>query len=292
MPPRPRTSVTWDGSSLAPLLNRMGSLLPRNWHSHARHGSRQPAPRDFSLAAAMAAAAIVDRPAQGCACARAVASAPAPTTSELVGQRLMVAMKGTRPSPALLGRIRRGEIGGVILFGFNIASPAQLRALTTELQSAARAAGRPPLLIATDQEGGRVRRLPWAGPAESATELGASSAARIRRQALLAGRALRAAGVTVDLAPVADVPGPGSFMAADDRTFGASAAVVGTGGDRVRARARRCAGRRGREALPGDRQGHAQHGLLARRDPREPQCPRAAIWRRSAPRSEPACRSS
>jgi len=29
----------------------------------------------------------------------------------------------------------------------------------------------PPLLISTDQEGGRVRRLPWAGPAESATEL-------------------------------------------------------------------------------------------------------------------------
>ena len=25
-----------DGSSLAPLLNRMGSLLPRNWHSHAK----------------------------------------------------------------------------------------------------------------------------------------------------------------------------------------------------------------------------------------------------------------
>ena len=46
-------------------------------------------------------------------------------------------------------------------------------------------------------------------------------------EALLAGRALRAGGITVDLAPVADVPGPGSFMAADDRTFGASGAVVG-----------------------------------------------------------------
>ena len=58
-------------------------------------------------------------------------------------------------------------------------------------------------------------------------ELGESSPANIRRQGLLAGRALRAGGITVDLAPVADVPGPGSFMAADDRTFGASAAVVG-----------------------------------------------------------------
>ena len=54
----------------------------------------------------------------------------APTTAELVGQRLVVALEGRRPSPALLGRIRRGEIGGVILFGANITGPAQLRQLT------------------------------------------------------------------------------------------------------------------------------------------------------------------
>ena len=155
-----------------------------------------------------------------------VVAAPTPSTAELIGQRLVVAMRGKRPSPALLGRIRRGEIGGVILFGFNIASQSQLRALTAELQNAARAAGRPPLLIATDQEGGRVRRVPWAGPLASATELGESSGTRIRAQARLAGRALRAGGINVDLAPVADVPGPGSFMAADDRTFGPSGTAV------------------------------------------------------------------
>jgi beta-N-acetylhexosaminidase len=175
-----------------------------------------------TAAAILSIARPVDVPA-----GRAVASVPTPTTSELVGQRLMVAMRGTQPSPALLDRVRRGEVGGIILFGFNITSPSQLRTLTTTLQSAARAAGRPPLLISTDQEGGRVRRLAWAGPAKSATELGGSSQAHVRREALLAGRALRTAGVTVDLAPVADVPGPGSFMAADDRTFGASAALVG-----------------------------------------------------------------
>ena len=174
------------------------------------------------VAAAVAVAQSADAPA-----ARAVAAAPAVTTRELVGQRLMVAMRGTRPSSALLGRIRRGEIGGVILFGANITSPSQLRALTAELQTAAHSAGRPALLIATDQEGGRVRRLPWAGPVKSATELGESSPASIRQQGLLAGRALRAGGITVDLAPVADVAGPGSFMAADDRTFGASGAIVG-----------------------------------------------------------------
>jgi beta-N-acetylhexosaminidase len=179
------------------------------------------------LAAVMAAAAVAAAQSAAAPAARAVVAAPTVTTRELVGQRLMVAMGGTRPSPALLGRIRRGEVGGIILFGANITSPSQLRVLTAELQSAARAAGRPPLLIATDQEGGRVRRLSWAGPVKSATELGESSPANIRRQGLLAGRALRAGGITVDLAPVADLPGPGSFMAADDRTFGPSAAAVG-----------------------------------------------------------------
>ena len=181
----------------------------------------------LSLAGLAAMAALSIARSSVAPSARAAAAPPTPTTSELVGQRLMVAMRGTRPSAALLGRVRRGEIGGVILFGSNITGPSQLRALTGELQSAARAAGRPPLLIATDQEGGRVRRVPWAGPVQGAPELGGSSAPQIRREALLVGRALRAGGITVDLAPVADIPGVGSFMAADDRTFGATGSVVG-----------------------------------------------------------------
>ena len=149
-----------------------------------------------------------------------------PTVRELVGQRFVVAMDGTSPSRALLGRVRRGEIGGVILFGSNIENPTQLRRLTTALQEAARTAGRPPLLIATDQEGGRVRRVPWAGPLPSTTALGQLSPAAIRAQALASGRALRLSGVNVDLAPVADVPRTGSFMALEERTFSAVPATV------------------------------------------------------------------
>jgi beta-N-acetylhexosaminidase len=150
-----------------------------------------------------------------------------PTTlRELVGQRFVVALGGTSPSPMLLGRVRRGEIGGVILFGANVAGPAQLRRLTSTLQRAAREAGRPPLLIATDQEGGRVRRLPWAGPAPSTTALGRLTPASIRAEAMASGRALRRVGVNVNLAPVGDVPRLGSFMALEERTFAASAASV------------------------------------------------------------------
>lgn len=156
------------------------------------------------------------------------ATAPGPSVRQLVGQRFVVAMRGPTPSRALLARIRRGEVGGVILFGSNIQSSAQLRELSVGLQRAAREGGRPPLLVATDQEGGRVRRLPWVGPERPAAELGRLSAAAIRLEGRRAGRALRLAGVNVDLAPVGDVPAGASFMAAERRTFGSDGARVAT----------------------------------------------------------------
>jgi hypothetical protein len=48
------------------------------------------------------------------------AASPFPPLAQLIGQKLMVAMSGTTASKRLLGRIRRGEVGGVILFGANI----------------------------------------------------------------------------------------------------------------------------------------------------------------------------
>ena len=159
-------------------------------------------------------------------------STAAPSLEELVGQRLVVAMEGTAPSAALLDRVRAGQIGGVILFGANVRTALQLRALTGSLQAAARASGRPALLIAVDQEGGRTRRLRWAPPARSAQKLGALPESTVRAAALVTAMALRAVGVDVDLAPVADVPSvPGSFIAAQERAFSTDprrAAVLAT----------------------------------------------------------------
>jgi beta-N-acetylhexosaminidase len=88
---------------------------------------------------------------------------------------------------------------GVILFGGNISSPAQLRRLTADLR---RGSWRP--LVAVDQEGGAVRRVPWAGPARSAPQQAA--AGTVQADATAAARTLRGAGITVTFAPVADVP--------------------------------------------------------------------------------------
>ena len=161
--------------------------------------------------------------APGLACLAAwAASAPAATSTplaELVGSRLVVEIDGTAPSPALLGRVRRGEVGGVILMGANVRTAPQVRAMTASLREAARA-GRHPLLVMTDQEGGAVRRFRWAPPAASAEEMGRLGEAAIRRRGRETAQALERLGVDVDLAPVADVPGvPGSFMAAQHRGF-------------------------------------------------------------------------
>ena len=156
------------------------------------------------------------------------AAAP-PTRAQMVGQRMIVAFRGTTAKPALLARIRAGQIGGVILFSENIRSASQLSRLTARLQRAARAAGRPRLLIAADQEGGLVRRLPWAPPKASAEALGTTSKTHVAAVARKAGAALHAAGVNLDLAPVADVPrSQSNFIEAAHRAFATNRYSVAT----------------------------------------------------------------
>ena len=148
-----------------------------------------------------------------------------PTLAQMIGQKLVVRMDGITPSADLLGRIRRGEVGGVILLGFNITTPTALIALTRTLRAAAAAGGRPRLLIAVDQEGGSVKRISWAPPTLSPPQIGRIGSASIARsQGAATGSALRALGIDVDFAPVADVPATtASFMYRQGRTFSFSA---------------------------------------------------------------------
>jgi beta-N-acetylhexosaminidase len=153
------------------------------------------------------------------------ATAATPTLAHLIGQKLVIRMDGTTPSASLLARISHGEVGGIILFGFNITTRTALIALTAELQATAKAGGQPPLLIAVDQEGGSIKRIPWAPPTLSAPQMGRLDSTTIARaQGASAGSALRALGINVDFAPVADVPATtASFMYRQGRTWSFSA---------------------------------------------------------------------
>jgi beta-N-acetylhexosaminidase len=146
--------------------------------------------------------------------------APAPMSLQrAVGQKVVSSFAGPQPSPALLRRLRTGHLGGVVLFSRNIASPAQLRGLTSRLRHAAVSGGNPPPLIAVDQEGGLVKRLPWAPPSSAPAAMTNPGA-----EGRATGRALRAAGFTVDLAPVADVETRPNFLGS--RAFGSTPAEV------------------------------------------------------------------
>jgi beta-N-acetylhexosaminidase len=146
----------------------------------------------------------------------------------MIGQKLVIRIDGKTAGSAVLKRIKRGEIGGVILFPFNITTPAALKALIHTLQQAAADGGQPPLLIAVDQEGGAIKRIPWAPPTLTLAEMGADGRASVaREQGAATGKALHELGINVDFAPVADVPfGPASFMEQAGRTFGMSSATV------------------------------------------------------------------
>jgi beta-N-acetylhexosaminidase len=156
------------------------------------------------------------------------AAASGPTLTQLIGQKLVVAMSGTVPTTDLLGRIRRGEVGGVILFGPNVVSSSQVAALTKQLHAAAIAGGQPRLLVMVDQEGGSIKRIPWIPPTLSPPQLGAlDSTRRARLQGQATGLALKALGIDVDLAPVADVPiSTSSFLYQQGRTWSFSAATT------------------------------------------------------------------
>jgi beta-N-acetylhexosaminidase len=124
-----------------------------------------------------------------------------------VGQVTISSFSGTAAPEYIRRRLRARETAGVILFGANGGDRAQWQGLTRSLQRAAD--GR--ALVMVDQEGGEIRTVGYAGPAASQPFQGRPR--DVRRAARAAGRQLRAAGIEVNLAPVADVPRPGSVMA-------------------------------------------------------------------------------
>lgn len=150
------------------------------------------------------------------------------SNEKLLGQRIMVGLPGPSADPSLLQRIRRGRVGSVILFAFNIVSRGQLVALTSSLQRAARDGGNPPLLIATDQEGGQVKRLPNGPPDLSPPEIAQKGSTTVAaHEGSATGRYMKRLGVNWDLAPVLDVPTfSGAFIWQQGRAFSFSASAV------------------------------------------------------------------
>ena len=143
------------------------------------------------------------------------------TTSDVAaGQVLIGGTYGVELSRATASRVEAGHLGGLILMGRNIESPAQVRTMLSHATRAA-AGGLPPPLLGVDQEGGRVARLKapilQLPPART---LGSRDDEQLTRRAYQTlGRQLAALGFTVDFAPVLDVDDGPEREVIGDRSF-------------------------------------------------------------------------
>jgi beta-N-acetylhexosaminidase len=123
-----------------------------------------------------------------------------------VGQLLMVGTQVTDPTSAQ-STVKKYRLGGVFLTSRFHGSAADLRNDLAQLQAAAKVSSGVPLQIGADQEGGQVQTLQGDDfpPIPSAvTQGGLDSATLASRTKEWAGR-VKNVGVTIDLAPVADV---------------------------------------------------------------------------------------
>jgi beta-N-acetylhexosaminidase len=121
------------------------------------------------------------------------------------------------------------KVGTVLIFSDNFTDAAGLHRLTTQLQRLGREAGLPaPLLIAVDEEGGRVMRIhDGVSPLASQLELGVGGPQAVRQAVAENASGLHALGIELNLAPVADLRSNPADAVIGDRSFGGDPGVVG-----------------------------------------------------------------
>jgi len=163
-----------------------------------------------------------------------------PSLETMIGQMIMVGFRGmdtTTISDSFLAQIRKGYIGGLVLFDYdigskafkrNIQSPTQVKQLIEELQKQAPTS----LFMAVDQEGGKVNRLKTKyGFPKSVTAKYLGTLNNLDTTAYYAiqnAQTLKELGFNVNFAPVVDMdlnpanPVIGKY----ERSYADSAAIV------------------------------------------------------------------
>jgi beta-N-acetylhexosaminidase len=147
------------------------------------------------------------------------------SVEDMVGQMFVVSVGGTEPEYYIEKMVRERNIGGVILFGYNMKSKGQTQSLARQLQKLSmRTEPTVPLFVAVDQEGGSVASAPWVAPEPAAAEVGRrGDPDEARKIAARMGRQLLRGGINTDFAPVVDT---GFGAAIGDRSYGEDPELV------------------------------------------------------------------
>lgn len=150
---------------------------------------------------------------------------PQATLRERAARVLIMGMPDVKDaSQPLPTELMQLGVGGVLITGGNIDTRAQITKLTADLKRAARHG----LVISTDEEPGRVTSFGHIiGTTSSARRLAAvGTTEAMRNLAREQATDLAAMGITVDLAPVADLDAGPATGTIGDRSFSADPAVA------------------------------------------------------------------
>lgn len=144
---------------------------------------------------------------------------------DMVGQMFVISVGGTQPDYYIEKMVLERNIGGVILFSYNMKSEEQVKSLTGSLQKLSMQTDPAvPLFVAVDQEGGDVASAPWVAPQPAAAEVGTrGNPEEARAVATEIGGQLLRAGVNTNFAPVVDT---GFGAAIGSRSYGEDPELV------------------------------------------------------------------
>jgi beta-N-acetylhexosaminidase len=125
------------------------------------------------------------------------------STERKVAQLFLFGFQGTDLTAEIFGRLRRLDLGGIVLAAPNYIDVTQLSALAGEAAVIARDERHVPPWVMTSQEGGELNSFPDLPPAALPADLG--SAQEAGTQASDSAAALRGVGLNGVLGPVVDV---------------------------------------------------------------------------------------
>ncbi|WMJ86948.1 beta-N-acetylhexosaminidase [Anaerocolumna sp. MB42-C2] len=129
------------------------------------------------------------------------------TLREKIGHMIMTGFNSEEVTPEILQLIDEYKVSNIILFSYNLNNRKQIAELCRELNNRICLSTGYPGMIATDQEGGVVTRLPEESPCiPGAMLIGATGKKEYAYEAgKITGAELKALGINMDLAPVLDI---------------------------------------------------------------------------------------
>lgn len=151
------------------------------------------------------------------------------TLEQQVAQMFMVTIHGAQLPETGRDFLQHWQPGAIVLFNSNLTTPQAITQLTNSYQQAIIASGGLPLLVAIDQEGGRVQRLNDGFTMLPVPSLltAANDPAVVQAVGHAVAEELRAVGISMNLAPVADLETNPDNPIIRRRAFGSDPHIVG-----------------------------------------------------------------